>query len=141
MMMSVDIQERIGRRLREAREQQGWTQELVGWHVSRLTGSKPWSKATVSQAEAGRRAFVAEDLLVIALVFNKRIAWFFGLGDTATAIDEVDQVRARSGHILPEQTIAQAVGRPRQDARRLAQQLRAVADEVEAIYPAEEGSG
>lgn len=84
------IEERIGKRVREAREQMRLTQEELGALTEQWLGPKRkrWSKQTVSAAESGKRAFTAGDLLVLCRVLGKPIRWFFDVGDYTAAQDD-----------------------------------------------------
>src|SRR5512133_2345858 len=98
------IQERIGKRVREAREQARLTQEELGTamgYEGQASLGRKWSKQTVSAAEAGNREFVAEELLVLALILGKPLYWFFGLGDGVDDIADLDQVQLPNGFLLP----------------------------------------
>ena len=130
----MQIEERIGKQLRRAREANGWTQEETGEHIGRWLG-RPWSKQTVSAAEAGGRSFAAEDLLVMALLFEKQIGWFFYFGMDET---EWEDVELPDGSTLGESLLMSAAGRPLKEAPGLAKQLRQLAKQVESLRRAEE---
>jgi transcriptional regulator with XRE-family HTH domain len=128
-MAGMQIEERIGRRLNRAREEKGWTQEHLGENLARYLG-KAWSKQTVSAAEAGGRDFKAVELLFLAVVFDKRIGWFF-----EADIDAVEAIDLPSGMTLSEPAVIKACGTPLDKARNLAEQLHQVASEVASIDP------
>lgn len=143
------IEERIGKRVREAREQASLTQEELGSRVARWLGPerKRWSKQTVSAAESGGRAFTAEDLFVLSFALGKPVYWFFGVGDYTAERDEqgrittnledimreTNQIRLPNGDLLTEDEIRSVVGTPPSDAPQLAGELRRLADRVESI--------
>ncbi|HYN35362.1 MAG TPA: helix-turn-helix transcriptional regulator, partial [Actinomycetota bacterium] len=70
------IPEIVGRRVREARKDIGLSQanlgERLGWYLD-----KPWFPQAVSEAEAGRRNFTAEELFALAIVVKRPLSWFF----------------------------------------------------------------
>jgi transcriptional regulator with XRE-family HTH domain len=134
------IQERIGKRVREAREQARLTQEELGEAMAyegQASLGHRWSKQTVSAAEAGKREFVAEELLVLALILEKPIWWFFGLGDTAADIADFDKVQLPNGFYLPERTIQNATGRQLQRTRHLAEQFEVLTRELRSVLEPE----
>lgn len=63
------IEEYIGHRVRERREELDMTQEELGRKLGDLLG-KPWPRQTVSTAERGARAFPAVELLALATVLR-----------------------------------------------------------------------
>ncbi|MGH3220225.1 MAG: helix-turn-helix transcriptional regulator [Streptosporangiaceae bacterium] len=67
------VEEYVGQRIRDRREELGMTQEDLGIGIGNLLGS-PWSRQTVSAAEKGKRAFTAAELVVIAKVLETRAA-------------------------------------------------------------------
>jgi len=73
------IQDVIASNVRKAREEVGLTQKDLGGEIGRWL-RKPWPRQTASLLESGRRAFTAEELLAVALVLEKPIAYFFRAG-------------------------------------------------------------
>ncbi len=71
MLRMVTVNERIARRIKQARQESGLTQEELAKliHVS--------SGVIVTRYERGQRAVSAEMLQIIADVTHKRIGWFF----------------------------------------------------------------
>lgn len=63
------VEQVIGTNLRALRKRANLTQENLG-AASAAYFPKPWSVATVSVAEAGRRAWVAADMLAICKLLN-----------------------------------------------------------------------
>jgi transcriptional regulator with XRE-family HTH domain len=72
----VRVEEVVGRRMREIRDGKGMTQEQLGQAIGELLG-KPWPRQTVSAAEAGRRAFTAVELVVIARALGVYVGHLF----------------------------------------------------------------
>lgn len=72
------IEEVVGQRLREAREERGLTQEELGQRLAALLG-KSWPRQTVSIAERGHRAFTALELLAFSVVLGVEVADLFRL--------------------------------------------------------------
>ncbi len=70
------VEEVVGRRMREIRDGKGMTQEQLGQEVGKMLG-KPWPRQTVSAAEAGRRAFTAVELVVIARALDVYVGHLF----------------------------------------------------------------
>lgn len=72
----VRVEEVVGRRIRDIRDSQGMTQELLGQEIGKLLG-KPWPRQTVSLAEQGRRAFTAVELVAVARVLGVYVGHLF----------------------------------------------------------------
>jgi transcriptional regulator with XRE-family HTH domain len=70
------LEEAIGKKIKEAREERGWTQSTLGVGVLAVLG-EAWSAQTVSAAEKGRRDFRAEDLFALAAILGRPVAWFY----------------------------------------------------------------
>jgi transcriptional regulator with XRE-family HTH domain len=66
----------VGYRIREARKSLTMSQAQLGEALGDWLG-KAWFPQAVSEAEKGRRAFTAEEILVIAHVLARPVAWFF----------------------------------------------------------------
>jgi transcriptional regulator with XRE-family HTH domain len=69
------LEERVGLRVREAREEKGWSQRYLGEVVEHHLG-KRWSPQTVYAAEKGERDFAIRDLVALARVLDKTVQWF-----------------------------------------------------------------
>jgi transcriptional regulator with XRE-family HTH domain len=120
----VEIEKRIGARLREAREVEGWSQEVLGEKVTRYLG-RPWSAQTVSVAENGGRDFDAEDMLVLALVFGRPVAWFYRPNLKAT-----EEIELPSGFVVTEAYMRRVYGLENKEAYRLKHELEKLAADV-----------
>jgi len=67
-----DLYTRIGERIRQAREDRGWTQAQLGEALG-------YSQATIGNYELGRRHIGLDDLYRIADALNKPYAFFVGV--------------------------------------------------------------
>ena len=65
----MKVEQYVGQRIRERRDELVMTQETFGREVGHWLG-KPWSRSTVSVAENGKRAFTAAELVAIAHVLQ-----------------------------------------------------------------------
>ena len=70
------IQELVGRRLAEARNDAGLTQAVLGMKVAKYLGGGWSSKHAVSRAENGHRPLTAEHVFVFAMVLGRPIRFF-----------------------------------------------------------------
>ncbi len=70
------IEEVVGRRLRQAREEAGLTQEQLGQEMRKFL-AKPWPGQQVSVAEDGRRKFTAEELFALCMILRRPASAFF----------------------------------------------------------------
>lgn len=69
----VRIEELVGQRIRDRREELNMRQEEFGRRLAPLLG-KAWSRQAVSSAEQGKRAFTAAELVAIGHVLEMRPA-------------------------------------------------------------------
>lgn len=69
------LEEVIGHRMRERREQRGLTQEEAGQSIGRELGRRAWTRQAVSAAEKGDRAFTAAELVAIAFALDTTVSW------------------------------------------------------------------
>lgn len=109
------VEEVVGRRIREAREARGMSQDDFGQLLAVLLG-KPWSRQAMSAAEKGQRSFTATEVLAFSVVIGCEIADLFRLpGD-------LDAVAMPSGSALTRDQLDQATetGRPSVAALRAA---------------------
>jgi transcriptional regulator with XRE-family HTH domain len=91
------IEEVIGKRIKEAREHDGLSQDQVGRAMARYLG-KPWPNQQVSVAEDGGRKFTAAELFALCMVLRRPASYLFipSAGD----VIEVDGTDQRvPGHI------------------------------------------
>lgn len=63
----------VGRRIREAREDQGWTQAQLGQKLSR-----PRTHAAISDIERGKTRLCVEEISEFAELLKKPALWFVG---------------------------------------------------------------
>lgn len=66
----------VGRRIFQARKDLALSQNELGQRLGELL-EKPWFPQAVAEAEKGRRQFTAEELLALARVLDRPVAWFF----------------------------------------------------------------
>ena len=97
----VRLEQVIGHRMRERREQMALTQEQAGQRIGELLG-RPWPRQAVSAAEKGDRAFTAAELVAIAFALDTNVSWLLtplagGLGvemPSGAAIDQAKLIAA-----------------------------------------------
>jgi 8-oxo-dGTP pyrophosphatase MutT (NUDIX family) len=103
------VEQYVGQRIRERRDELDMTQEEFGRQVGHWLG-KPWSRSTVSVAENGRRAFTAAELAVIAHVLDTSPAYLF------TPPAGIGEIKTPSGATLPrDKLFAHVTARQRED--------------------------
>ena len=93
----VRLEQVIGHRMRERREQMALTQEQAGQRIGELLG-RPWPRQAVSAAEKGDRAFTAAELVAIAFALDTNVSWLLtplagGLGVEMPSGAAVDQAK------------------------------------------------
>jgi transcriptional regulator with XRE-family HTH domain len=88
------VEQYVGQRVRDRRDELGMTQEEFGRQLGHWLG-KPWSRSTVSVAENGRRAFTAAEIVAIALVLDTSPSRLF------MPPAEPGEIRMPSGANLP----------------------------------------
>jgi transcriptional regulator with XRE-family HTH domain len=69
----VRVEQIVGSRMRERREELGLTQEHIGSQFEPLLG-RPWSRQAVSAAEKGDRSFAAAELVALAAVLHVTVS-------------------------------------------------------------------
>jgi transcriptional regulator with XRE-family HTH domain len=97
----VRLEQVIGHRMRERREEMALTQEQAGQRIGELLG-RPWPRQAVSAAEKGDRAFTAAELVAIAFALDTTVSWLLtplagGLGvemPSGTAVDQTKLIAA-----------------------------------------------
>jgi transcriptional regulator with XRE-family HTH domain len=93
----VRLEQVIGHRMRERREEMALTQEQAGHRIGELLG-RPWPRQAVSAAEKGDRAFTAAELVAIAFALDTNVSWLLtplagGLGVEMPSGAAVDQAK------------------------------------------------
>jgi transcriptional regulator with XRE-family HTH domain len=93
----VRLEQVIGHRMRERREEMALTQEQAGQRIGELLG-RPWPRQAVSAAEKGDRAFTAAELVAIAFALDTNVSWLLtplagGLGVEMPSGAAVDQAK------------------------------------------------
>lgn len=66
----------VGRRVRRARLELGMKPRYLGELLGEYLG-RPWSATSVANTESGRRDFTATELVALAVVLGRPVAWFF----------------------------------------------------------------
>jgi transcriptional regulator with XRE-family HTH domain len=74
----VPLQAVLARNAKEARKARGWSQDHVASRAVRL--GLPWSRSTVADAEAQRRAFSVDELVLLPLVLEVEMSQLLGVG-------------------------------------------------------------
>ncbi len=111
----MDSERAVGQTIRDLREQRGMSQAELG----RALGDeldRPWPRQTVSQAEAGRRAFPVRELVAVAGVLGVPIT------DLVAPLDAPGAEATDGRALLADKARAIAAG------------LRRDADRLEAVY-------
>jgi transcriptional regulator with XRE-family HTH domain len=80
-----------------------WSQAELGNEIGNLLGT-PWSRSTVSQAESGKRAFVAAEIEALARVLNVSIPALYRRNDAGDVI--ISDIFVMSRTELLAQTMA-----------------------------------
>ena len=83
------VEEHIGLKVAELREQRGWNQRELGEVLEKVTGRK-WERQSVWAAEHGKRAWAIADLLGIADVFDVSLSDLL-LSDDALNVGGVER--------------------------------------------------
>jgi 8-oxo-dGTP pyrophosphatase MutT (NUDIX family)/transcriptional regulator with XRE-family HTH domain len=103
------VEQYVGQRIRERRDELGMTQEEYGRQIGHWLG-KPWSRSTVSVAESGKRAFTAAELVAIAHVLDTSPAHLL---TPPAGIGEIDMPSGAS--VQREMLFAQVTATPREN--------------------------
>jgi len=90
----VRVEEVVGRRIREAREARGLSQEQFGQDVAALLG-RAWPRQAVSAAETGRRSFTAAELLTFSVIIGCDVDDLFRLPGDVESVDLPGEVLTR----------------------------------------------
>lgn len=90
----ASIEETIGARVARLRRELGMTQAELGQAMEPYTGLV-WSRANVSNAEAGVRAWTASDVLAACMVLGVSPAVLF-----TPLPDQIEGVQAPSGRVI-----------------------------------------
>lgn len=93
----------IGENIRKMRSRQDISQAELGEKLGEILGTT-WSRSTVSQAEAGKRSFVAVELVALAVVFGSSIQSLFR-HHSGEAV-QVSDAYTLSGHKLDSLTLS-----------------------------------
>lgn len=103
----LEVRKVVAKRMREARERAGQTQQELGESLEPLLG-KRWTRQSVSAAEQGDRAFTAIDIVAIAYVTGVSPAYLLDLPPEADGLtlptggtlsrEDLRQAAATGGH-------------------------------------------
>jgi transcriptional regulator with XRE-family HTH domain len=74
--MEIRVEEIIGKRVRQAREEAGVSQRAFGEALEGVLGTT-WTPQAVSQAENGKRDWRARDLVAVSWVLKRPVEWFY----------------------------------------------------------------
>lgn len=102
------MQKTIGMRIREARKARGVSPDQLAAALEPLLGVR-WSRPSVSNAEAGGRAFAAQEMIALAVVLGKPIAFFYAPKNSSLLVGDVKLSRsalARAGISSGEGTLS-----------------------------------
>ena len=102
------IEELIGQRIRERREELEMSQAELGRLLGRLL-DKEWSRQTVSAAEQGKRAFTSAEMVAISHVLRTTVSQLF------TPPAKVTEITMPSGAVFPAHMVFAGEGTPRED--------------------------
>lgn len=96
----MKVEEVVGRRIREAREARGLSQEEFGGLLATHL-AKPWARQAMSAAEKGQRSFSAVELLAISVVIGCDIAALFRMPGDLDGVTMPSGVRLSRDQISP----------------------------------------
>lgn len=71
----MNIDQLVGSKIRQAREDQGMSEDELGDALEPYLG-RAWPRPAISMAEGGRQELVAAELLAFAAVLNRPVSWF-----------------------------------------------------------------
>lgn len=89
------VEEVVGRRIRDAREARGISQTEFGTSLGALL-DRVWTRQAVSDAEKGKRAFTAQELVALSIVIGCEITDLFRLPADADSLEMPGNVLTRS---------------------------------------------
>lgn len=72
--LMTTIRQSIGSRLAGWRQEEGLTHVEVAARLNLASGKSKWSRGTINEAERGKRAWVIDDLLALALAMGCTVA-------------------------------------------------------------------
>jgi transcriptional regulator with XRE-family HTH domain len=93
----MDYAKEIGRRLREARKDRGWSLE----DVERQTGGAVPLK-NLSRYERGERMLRHEEAVILAKTLGKRLAYLMAVDDTQVVITSLEEKLIKNWRTLAE---------------------------------------
>ena len=104
----MTVEEYIGLRIRERREELGMGAVEFGSRLGELLG-KPWPRQAVSAAELGKRSLAAAEMVAISHVLRTTVSQLF------TPPAEVGEITMPSGATFPAHMVFAGAGTPRED--------------------------
>ena len=96
-MQPMDYKEKIGKRIREAREDRGWKLRELSEATDNLI-----SISRLNNYEHGARMPGPHEAVVLGKALGKRPAYFLGVDDVQTPISPVEEALVRNWRALPE---------------------------------------
>lgn len=99
----------VARSVKRLRMERGWNQDELGAHVADYV-EYPWTRQTVSDAENGRRAFTAEDVIALALTFDVPISALF---QVETMHEQIELGSRKNKRVIQASEIAAPFSYPR----------------------------
>ncbi len=126
------IEQIIGARVAQLRAEHGMTQVELGRRLEPYTGLA-WSRQNLRNAEVGNRAWSANDVLAVAMVFGVTVAELFTplpdqRGDVVTAGGGVITAAALAARTASSATI------PAQDAATLLRESARLAETIHTLF-------
>jgi transcriptional regulator with XRE-family HTH domain len=91
---TVRVEEVVGRRIRDAREARGISQAEFGKSLGALL-DRTWTRQAVSDAEKGKRAFTAQELVALSIVIGCEITDLFRLPADADSLEMPGNILSR----------------------------------------------
>ena len=111
------IEDVIGYRIAESREQAGLTLAALGQALGELLG-RPWPRQTVSTAEKGRRSFTSAELVALAIALEVPV------GRLLTPPIEAESVSLADTSVSRRTVVAFTSASPEVTAENIEQQVR-----------------
>jgi transcriptional regulator with XRE-family HTH domain len=90
----LTLEARVGRELRRAREDRGWTQRETATRIAALPGYESWHQTTVARIESAKRPLRLNELEMLASLFGVPLETLIG-GGAETFDAEIKEVERR----------------------------------------------
>jgi transcriptional regulator with XRE-family HTH domain len=111
--LRVRIEEIVGQRMRQRREDLKLTQEGLGKLIGKHLG-RDWTRQTVSAAEQGGRTFAASDMVTLAYVLGVSVAYLLTPPPGTDIIEFAPGVQAGRDVLVSALAPAMAEGQPQE---------------------------